>query len=80
MGVFSPGAKKYISRRNTRARDELGAVKAGESERGGGGTVRRMSNRRAVDADVDSQGGVGGARGRRRRGFDDDETLGLVDG
>lgn len=79
MGVFSPGAKKYISRRNTRARDELGAVKAGESERGGG-TVRRMSNRRAVDADVDSQGGVGGARGRRRRGFDDDETLGLVDG
>ena len=78
MGVFSPGAKKYISRRNTRARDELGAVKAGESERGE--TVRRMSNRRAVDADVDSQGGVGGARGRRRRGFDDDETLGLVDG
>lgn len=79
MGVFSPGAKKYISRRNTRARDELGAVKAGESERGGG-TVRRMSNRRAVDADVDSQGGVGGARGRRRRGFDDDETLRLVEG
>ena len=78
MGVFSPGAKKYISRRNTRARDELGAVKAGESERGE--TVRRMSRRRAVDADVDSQGGVGGARGRRRRGFDDDETLGLVDG
>lgn len=78
MGVFSPGAKKYISRRNTRARDELGAVKAGESE--WGETVRRMSNRRAVDADVDSQGGVGGARGRRRRGFDDDETLGLVDG
>ena len=79
MGVFSPGAKKYISRRNTRARDELGAVKAGESERGWG-TVRRMSNRRAVDADVDSQGGVGGARGRRRRGFDDDETLRLVEG
>lgn len=78
MGVFSPGAKKYISRRNTRARDELGAVKAGESERGE--TVRRMSNRRAVDADVDSQGGVGGARGRRRRGFDDDETLRLVEG
>lgn len=78
MGVFSPGAKKYISRRNTRARDELGAVKAGESE--WGETVRRMSNRRAVDADVDSQGGVGGARGRRRRGFDDDETLRLVEG
>lgn len=78
MGVFSPGAKKYISRRNTRARDELGAVKAGESERGE--TVRRMSRRRAVDADVDSQGGVGGARGRRRRGFDDDETLRLVEG
>ena len=78
MGVFSPGAKKYISRRNTRARDELGAVKAGESERGG--TVRRMSNRRAVDADVDSQGGVGGARGRRRRTLDDDETLRLVEG
>ena len=78
MGVFSPGAKKYISRRNTRARDELGAVKAGESERGE--TVRRMSKRRAVDADVDSQGGVGGARGRRRRGFDDDETLRLVEG
>ena len=76
MGVFSPGAKKYISRRNARARDELGAVKAGESERRK--TVRRM--RRAVDADVDSQGGVGGARGRRRRGLDDDETLGLVDG
>ena len=78
MGVFSPGAKKYISRRNTRARDELGAVKAKESERGE--TVRRMSNRRAVDADVDSQGGVGGARGRRRQGFDDDETLRLVEG
>jgi len=78
VGVFSPGAKKYISRRNTRARDELGAVKAGESERGE--TVRRMSRRRAVDADVDSQGGVGGARGRRRRGFDDDETLRLVEG
>ena len=78
MGVFSPGAKKYISRRNTRARDELGAVKAGESE--WGETVRRMSKRRAVDADVDSQGGVGGARGRRRRGFDDDETLRLVEG
>ncbi len=78
MGVFSPGAKKYISRRNTRARDELGAVKAGESE--WGETVRRMSNLRAVDADVDSQGGVGGARGRRRRGFDDDETLRLVEG
>ena len=78
MGVFSPGAKKYISRRNTRARDELGAVKAGESE--WGETVRRMSNRRAVDADVDSQGGGGGARGRRRRGCDDDETLRLVEG
>ena len=39
LGVFSPGAKKYISRRNTRARDELGAVKAGESERGGGRCV-----------------------------------------
>ena len=75
MGVFSPGAKKYISRRRTRARDELGAVKEGEIERGK--TVPRM--RRAVDAGVDSQGGVGGARGRRRRGFDEDETLGLVD-